>query len=164
MEATESMKGTGRLSTDLDGGGRRRKSATGRRRRFEVTWVLGVLGFVIIRFLLVYSALSDESHSTVIIFGVLDLVTAVPYAVGTARVVTGLIDKDPLGAARWGALASGSFLAPYLWVAWAGRDGSFPVAVYVATALFAISLGANAIMSVRRRVSAGIDDAGPVLG
>lgn len=116
--------------------------------------MVGVVLFVLIRFALAYSALADESRMTVVVFGLLDLGTAVPYAVGTARLVTSLVDRDTQTAARWGALASGCFLAPYLWIAWAGRDGTFPAIVYVMTTLFVVCLGANAIVGIRRRVRA----------
>ena len=114
--------------------------------------MIGVVLFVLIRFALAYSALADESRLTVVIFGVLDMGTAVPYAVGTARLVTSLVDRDSQSAARWGAVASGSFLAPYLWIAWAGRSGEFPPIVYVVTAMFVVFLGANAVVTVSRRV------------
>jgi hypothetical protein len=129
------------------------KPARSRRRRtLEASWVVGVVVFVVIRFALAYSALAEESRFTVVVFGLLDLGTAVPYAVGTARLVTSLVDRDTQAAARWGALASGCFLAPYLWIAWAGRDGEFPTVVYVATGLFVVCLGANAVHQIRRRV------------
>jgi hypothetical protein len=118
----------------------------------EMWWVVGVVGFVVIRFALAYSVLADQARMTVIVFGVLDIGTAVPYALGTARLVTSLVDRRPQGAARWGALASASFLAPYLWLAWAGRDGSFPTVVYVVTALFVLCVGTNAVLGIRRRV------------
>lgn len=108
--------------------------------------------FVVIRFALAYSALADQARWTVIIFGVLDIGTAVPYAIGVARLVTSLVDGRPQAAARWGAVACASFLAPYLWLAWAGRDGSFPTVVYVVTSIFVVCVGANAVLGVRRRV------------
>ncbi len=114
--------------------------------------MIGVVAFVVARFALAYSALAEESRTTVVVFGLLDLGTAVPYALGTARLVTNLVDRRPQAAARWGALASGSFLAPYLWIAWAGRDGTFPTVVYVVTVVFMVSLGANAVLGIRRRV------------
>lgn len=123
-----------------------------RRQTLEISWVVGVVVFVLIRFALAYSALAAESRATVLIFGLLDLGTAVPYALGTARLVAGLVDGDHQAAARWGAVASGSFLAPYLWIAWAGRDGGFPTVVYVVTLIFVASLGANAVIGIRRRV------------
>lgn len=119
-----------------------------------MSWVLGVVAFVVVRFALAYSALADESRAIVVVFGLLDLGTAVPYALGTARLVTCLVDQRPQAAARWGALASGCFLAPYLWIAWAGRGGEFPTIVYLVTAIFVVSLGANAVLGIRRRVRA----------
>lgn len=123
-----------------------------RRRTLEASWVIGVVVFVVIRFALAYGALADQARWTVIIFGLLDIGTAVPYAIGVARLVTSLVDGRPQAAARWGAVASASFLAPYLWLAWAGRDGSFPTVVYVVTGLFVVCVGANAVLGVRKRV------------
>ncbi|MEZ5177381.1 MAG: hypothetical protein R2746_03615 [Acidimicrobiales bacterium] len=123
-----------------------------RRRVLELSWVIGVVAFVLVRFVLAYSALAKYDQLTVWVFGILDLGTAVPYAIGTARLVTSLVDRDLQGAARWGTLASACFLAPYVWIAWAGRDGEFPTVVYVVVALLAVSLGVNAIYGIRRRV------------
>lgn len=122
-----------------------------RRQVMERSWVLGVVVFVVARFLLAYTELGRYGM-TVWVFGLLDLGTAVPYALGTARLVTSLVDRNPSAAARWGMIASLSFLAPYLWLAWAGRDGQFPTVVYAAVALFVVCLGAYAVIGVRRRV------------
>lgn len=129
--------------------------------------MVGVVAFVVVRFVLAYSALAKYDALTVWIFGILDLGTAVPYAIGTARLVTSLVDRDLQGAARWGTLASVCFLAPYVWIAWAGRDGEFPTVVYVVVALLAASLGINAIYGIRRRVRlerAAVADPGGVSG
>lgn len=138
-----------------------------RRRVLETSWVVGVVAFVVVRFVLAYSALAQYDALTVWIFGILDLGTAVPYAIGTARLVTSLVDRDLQGAARWGTLASACFLAPYVWIAWAGRDGEFPTVVYVVVALLAASLGLNAIYGIRRRVRlerAAVAEPDPVSG
>lgn len=138
-----------------------------RRRVLETSWVVGVVAFVVVRFVLAYSALAQYDALTVWIFGILDLGTAVPYAIGTARLVTSLVDRDLQGAARWGTLASACFLAPYVWIAWAGRDGEFPTVVYVVVALLAASLGINAIYGIRRRVRlerAAVAEPDPVSG
>jgi len=125
---------------------------TKRRRVLELSWAVGVVAFVLVRFVLAYSALAKYDAVTVWVFGILDLGTAVPYAIGTARLVTSLVDHKPQAAARWGALASACFLAPYVWIAWAGREGQFPKVVYVVVALLAVCLGVNAIYGIRRRV------------
>lgn len=126
-----------------------------RRRRLELTWVIGVVLFTLARFGAAWGALADQDRWVVWVFGVIDLGTAVPYAVGTARLVTGLIDHTVQSAARWGLVASASFLAPYLWLGWAGRDGDFPTPVYVALVVCLVCFGANAVVGVRRRVQIG---------
>ncbi|CAN5868406.1 hypothetical protein BH23ACT2_BH23ACT2_11600 [soil metagenome] len=108
--------------------------------------------FVVIRFVLAYGALADESRVVVVVFGLLDIGTAVPYALGVARLVTSLVDRQAQAAAWWGTLATATFLAPYLWLAWAGRDGSFPTIVYVVIALFVVCAGTVAVLGIRRRV------------
>jgi hypothetical protein len=133
-----------------------------RRRKLELSWIIGVVAFVIVRFAIAYSAL-NEYGLTVWIFGILDIVTAVPYAIGTARLVTNLVDKNVQVAARWGIVACISFLAPYAWVAWAGRDGEFPTAVYITIAVLVVCLGTNAIVGVLKRVrTAKVDELGSV--
>ena len=57
-------------------------------------------------------------------------------------------------AARWGIVACISFLAPYAWVAWAGRDGEFPTAVYITIAVLVVCLGTNAVVGILKRVRA----------
>lgn len=123
-----------------------------RRRVIETSWVIGVVVFVSVRFVLAYSALSEHDRPVVVVFGLLDLGTAVPYAIGTARLVTSLADHKPQLAAQWGALASACFFAPYLWLAWAGREGQFPTIVYVVVVVFVVCLGANAVLGIRKRV------------
>lgn len=122
------------------------------RQTLERSWVIGVLIFVAVRFAATYSVM-PEDRTTVVVFGLLDIGTAVPYAIGIARLVSSLVDRRPQAAARWGIVASVSFMAPYVWLLWRGREGQFPTMVYVAIALFVVCLGANAIWSVRRRVS-----------
>lgn len=126
-----------------------------RRRRLEMSWVAGVVLFTVARFVAAWGALGSEALWVVVVFGIVDLGTAVPYALGTARLVTSLIDRDVQRAARWGLVAAGSFLAPYLWLGWAGRDGSFPTVVYVAVLACVLCFGANAVIGVIRKVRRG---------
>jgi hypothetical protein len=129
-----------------------------RRRQLEATWVVGVVLFTLARFGAAWGALADHPRWSVWTFGVIDIVTAVPYALGTARLVTSLVDRNPQAAARWGIVASGSFLAPYVWLAWVGRDGSLPTVVYVAIVVCVVCFGANAVLSVRRKVREGREE------
>lgn len=138
--------------------------AGSRRQVLEVSWVIGVVVFVIIRFVIAYSTLAQYGRMTVIVFGVLDIATAVPYALGTARVVTGLVDRRIAAASRWAMVACASFVAPYVWLAWAGRE-QFPTIAYVVIGVLAVLLGLNAVIGVarnvrnERRAGASLDEA-----
>ena len=46
-----------------------------RRQVLELSWVIGVVVFVIIRFVIAYSTLARYGRMTVIVFGVLDIAT-----------------------------------------------------------------------------------------
>lgn len=126
-------------------------ASSSRRQVLELSWVIGVVLFVIVRFVIAYSTLAQYSRVTVVVFGVLDIVTAVPYALGTARVVTGLVDKRVAYASRWAMVACASFVAPYVWLAWAGRE-DFPMVAYVVIGVLAVLLGLNAVVGIARNV------------
>ena len=122
-----------------------------RRRRIETSWVIGVVLFTIARFVVAYGTLRQYGMN-VWWFGVIDLATAVPYGIGTARLVTNVVDHKAQAAARWGMIAAGSFLAPYLYIGWAGRDGEFPPLVSWAVVVLALCFGVNAAIGIGRRV------------
>jgi len=126
-------------------------AAASRRQVLELSWVVGVVAFVLVRFVIAYSTLAQYGQWTVIVFGILDVATAVPYALGTARLVTGLVDHRVAYASRWAMIACASFVAPYVWLAWAGRE-DFPPIVYVVVGVLAVLLGANAVVGIARKV------------
>lgn len=133
--------------------GARESGVSSLRRNLTLSWVGGVVLFTLARFFVAMEAL-DEYDINIWVFGVIDLVTAVPYAVGVARVVGALVDRRPRSANGWAAVAAISFIAPYGYIAVAGQDAAVPGAVYaVLIALIAV-FGLNAVLSVRRRVRA----------
>lgn len=125
------------------------------RRYAEISWVVTIVLFTLGR-LVVAKATLSEYGLNIWVFGVIDVVTAVPYAVGVAKVVEGMIDRRPGAASGWAVVAAASFLAPYLYILWVGKDVTFPTMVYVVLGLLMVSFGANAVWGVVRRVrSAG---------
>lgn len=126
-------------------------SQASRRRRAELVWVTSVLLYVIARFLIAYGTLHRYGLN-VWIFGFLDIATAVPYGIGTARLVTSIVDGHIQRAARWGIVSAASFLAPYLYIALSGQDKHMPVLVWAVLGLLVASLGVNAALTVRRKV------------
>lgn len=127
---------------------------TSRRRVFELSWVVGVVAFTLVRLLVARETLVQYGLN-IWIFGLIDLVTAVPYAVGVARVVGAIIDRQAAVATGWLVVAGVSFVAPYAYVAAAGRGASFPVGVYVVLAVVMVIFGANAIWNGVRKIRRG---------
>ena len=123
------------------------------RKYLTISWVVSIVLFTLFR-LWVARVTLQKYGLNIWIFGAIDLVTAVPYAVGVARVVTAMIDRRPGSAGGWSTVAVGSFLAPYLYVAWVGRVDSFPPVVYVALGLLAAFFGALGVHRVLRDVRA----------
>jgi hypothetical protein len=110
-----------------------------------------VVVFTICRFFVAYGAL-DRYGVNIWLFGLIDIVTAVPYGVSTARVVGALVDRKYQAFTRWVVVACTTFLAPYLYLAWAGRDVGFPPVVYVVLATLVLCFGANAVLGVTKKV------------
>ena len=116
-----------------------------RRVVFESIWVVGVVAYGLARTLVVWTALGDYGVNPWI-YGVLDVVSSVPYAIGTARVVTGVMDRDRARVRRWGLIAVAAFFAPDLYIVAAGRGMPTPVyIVLVAWVLVAAVLAARGI-------------------
>jgi hypothetical protein len=128
----------------------------------ETSWILGVVLFTLARFFVARGTL-ERYGLNVWVFGFIDLITAVPYALGTARTVGALVDRDHQAIARWSLVAAVAFLAPYLYIAWAGRTATFPTVVYVVVGLLLAGFGANAVWSVRRKARAERLAAGTVI-
>jgi len=94
----------------------------------EATWVVGVVAYGLARTLVVWGALSDYGVNPWI-YGIIDLVSSVPYAIGTARVVTGILDRDWARVRKWGTIAVLTFFAPDVYILLAGHG--MPTTVYL---------------------------------
>jgi hypothetical protein len=128
------------------------------RRYLTISWVVTIVLFTLARCLVAREALQRYGLN-IWVFMAIDLVTALPYAIGVAKVVTSIIDRDSSAASFWALVAGASFLAPYGYIAWAGRGASFPPVVYVVLGVMIVLFGANAVRSVRRSVrNARTDD------
>lgn len=130
------------------------------RQILTVSWVITIVLFTIARVVVAKETL-EVYGLNIWVFAFIDLITAVPYAIGVARVITSMIDRDFSASTRWALVAFVSFIAPYVYVAWAGRDASFPPAVWIALAVLVLVFGTNAIVNVRRKVAQGRTPADP---
>lgn len=122
-----------------------------RRRWLERTWVVTVVVFTLARLLVARATLAERGLN-IWVFGVIDLVTAFPYALGTARIVEAVVDRDGHALGRWTLVAGASFIAPYCYIAWAGAEEGFPTQVYVVLGVLIAIFGANAVWTVLRNI------------
>ena len=121
------------------------------RQRLEISWVIGIVLFTLARFFV--ARVTPEQHRlNDWVFGFIDLVTAVPYAIGTARVVGAIVDRDLAAAGTWAGIAAASFFAPYGYILWAGQEATFPTSVYVILGVLIAIFGANALWGIYRKV------------
>lgn len=123
------------------------------RRYLTISWVVTIVVFTLVRLLVARGTL-EKYGLNIWVFGVIDLVTALPYAIGVAKVVTAMVDRQVGSAGRWAAIAAASFLAPYVYIAWAGKEGEFPPSVYFVLGGLIIVFGGNAIRGAFRKVEA----------
>lgn len=84
------------------------------------------------------------------VYGAIDLVSSVPYGLGTARVVTGVLDRDWARVRRWGTIAALAFVAPDVYIVFAGE--SMPWPVYVVLGAWCSVAAVFAFRSLRRQV------------
>ncbi len=144
----------GGMAAQLRKGGVRVASAAQkeRRNRYEQIWiVLGVLwalGRVVVA-----KATVEKYGVNIAVFAVIEILVAWPHALGAARVITKLIDRDPHGALAWGSLLAATHIAPELYIAVVGSH--MPVGVYVSLAVIVLGLGALAVIGVVQKVRIG---------
>lgn len=145
---------TGPMAAHLRKSGVRTPTAaqTARRNRYEQIWiVLGVLwavGRVVIA-----KATVEQYGVNITVFAIIEILVAWPHALGAARVVTKLIDRDPHGAMGWGALLAVTHIAPELYIAVVGNH--MPVGIYISLVLIVVGLGALAIVGIIQKVRVG---------
>lgn len=85
-----------------------------------------------------------------------DVVTVPPYVWSIGRPVRSLANPDSTSLSvlfGWSLLGLASFMAPYVYLYYAGA-GSFPPLAWVLLTIIVVLFGANAVRSIRRKVAA----------
>ena len=126
-----------------------RSGQTRHRLVLESTWVVGVVAYGLARTLVVWGALGDYGVNPWI-YGVIDLVSSVPYAIGTARVVTGVMDRELGPGAPWGLIAVAAFFVPDLYIVVAGHG--MPTVVYVVLGVWVLIAAVLAARAVAGKI------------
>jgi len=115
-----------------------------------------VVVYAIARAAIVWPTLSGYGVNP-LIFLVIDVATAWPYAVGQVRIVQGIRARAWQQVQVWSLIALAGFLAPYVYIVGAG-SGELPVLAYVVIGALVLVLGAA---SVARIVRQGLSPSSP---
>jgi hypothetical protein len=115
-------------------------------------WVVAVLAWSVARAVVVGRTLSRYGVSPWV-YGALDLLVSVPYAMSTAGVVTNLLDRRMAAARRCCAAAVATFLAPDVYLLLAGHGK--PPLVYGVVLTVAAVFACAAVGSITLKVRAG---------
>lgn len=128
------------------------QSQIARRRIYERVWIVFGLFWAVGR-VIVAKATVEKYGVNITIFAVIEIAAAWPHAVGAARVITNLIDRNPAGAMPWGVMLAVSHIAPELYIALVGSH--MPLGVYISLAFIVVGLGALAIVGIIQKVRIG---------
>lgn len=86
------------------------------------------------------------------VFGAIEVVSSVPYAIGTSRFVQEMLHHRFRSARWWGLLGAAGFLAPDLYVLAVGRE--VPDHVYVVLGTVIVVSTVSTILGLRDQVRA----------
>jgi hypothetical protein len=138
------------------------RAARDRKRRIlERVWIAVGFAYSLFRVFIANATVSKYGVN-IPAFAAVEIVSSFPYSIGTARVVTALIDQKYRRAVEWGTIAAACFIAPETFIiATAGRHCSkrhpghchgVPTRIYVAIAVILVLFGSFTAWSVRRKV------------
>lgn len=115
-------------------------------------WILGVFAYAVIRALIVWPTLGDYGVSPVV-FLVIDVGTAWPYAYGQVRVIQAAKDKDWTRVQLWAAITLLAFVAPYVYIVGAG-SGELPLLAWIVIIGLMLLLGVASLIRILRQIRA----------
>lgn len=122
-----------------------------RRQLYERLWLVAVIAWAVARILAVQVWLTEYGVN-VWVFAVVEIVSSVPYGIGTARCVVSLVDRRVVPAVTWGVIAAVSYLAPDVYMLSAGEDLP-PLSVAIIISVVAV-LGATSLVAAIRKYRA----------
>lgn len=123
-----------------------------RRRRLSNTWALFVIGWSIIRTLIVWAAVGDYGLNPWL-YLVLDLVSASIDAFSTPRMVIRFVDDQYRKALQWALVSLAAFVMPDIYI-FAGTRTLPRKLIAVIVAVITITL-LSAVIAVLRKVRKG---------
>lgn len=125
--------------------------------RLERFWIVGNLLYSALRVVLAWHFLASHGLS-VVGFALVEVISAVPWAIATSRLTKGLLAKNTRGLLGWAALATAAFLAPDAFVI--ATTHHVPAWLYVVIGAWVSIAGFVSVRRVLQAVSERGDAAG----
>jgi hypothetical protein len=117
--------------------------------KYGRAWVVGVVLYAIARAAIVWPTLGTYGVNP-LVFLVIDVATAWPYAVGQVRIIQGIRARAWHQIQVWSLIALASFVAPYAYIVGAG-SGELPVLAYLVIAALVLMLAAASVARIVRQ-------------
>jgi len=113
-------------------------------------WIVGVLGFTIARIVVVWGFLQKYGVN-VYGFAVIDLVTAIPYALSIPLLVKAVCNRNIRRVQLWATVWVATFVAPYVYVFIFA--GNLPAIVIIVVASYCTLMFALAARRLQKKVT-----------
>ena len=120
--------------------------------RLGKAWIVGVILYAAVRALVAWPALGRYGVNP-IIFLIIDLGTAYPYALGQVKIVAGFRWKDYRQVQLWSLIVAVTFLAPYIYVFVAGGQ-QLPLQAWIILLILIAALAVSSILRMRSQYRA----------
>lgn len=116
----------------------------------EQVFKLSLFVYVFVRFIIAIPFLTPWGVNPYIFF-LLDVITAFPYTIGVPKIVRYYQSKDFPRIINWSIILVASFLIPYIYILYAGRN-QISSGFMIGIVLMVILLGVKAFFSIRAQV------------
>ncbi len=90
------------------------------------------------------------------IFGLLDVGTAIPYAIGGPKVITYAKQRNKNKIFQWSIIFAISFILPYVYIAISGEK--IPFYIWLVLGFIVFGLGTQAFLSLRSKIKKAMSE------
>ena len=111
-------------------------------------WITGVVGYSIVRAVLVWGVLTAVNPW---LFAAIDILTAIPYAVSTAALPDAIASNDRRATSRHALIAAITFFAPYAYVAHFAAQAHNSTSVLGGLTVFMAIMAIIAVVGLRKK-------------
>lgn len=124
-------------------------------KKFNCVFYVGVLIYMILRFVVAIPTLGPYGVNP-FIFGLLDVITAIPYAIGVPKIIAFAKQKNSRKIMQWIMVLAISFVIPYGYIAASGEK--IPILVWGALVIIIMGFGLESFLTVRSKIRKALQE------